>query len=77
MKAKKLKELLVFATVHRVPEVLPPAKREVLSGALMKLNTEELEIVEEFVGTLADSLKPTAIKRKGVEEEGLQEEKSA
>ena len=54
MKPRKLKELLVFASVNREPNALPPNKKEILTNALMKLNTDELEVVEEFVTSLIE-----------------------
>ncbi|MEC2266524.1 hypothetical protein ACR6EC_12130 [Bacillus subtilis] len=66
MKPKKLKELLVFSIVHRSPE-LSVARKEKLEKGLMKLNTDELEVVEEIVSELTDQNKTS--KQKHVEDE--------
>lgn len=71
MKPKKLKELLVFAIVHKAPE-LTVSKMDQLSGGLMKLNTEELEILDDIVTELNDQNK-TAVRRKAIED-GAKEE---
>ena len=68
MKPRKLKELLVFAIVHKAPELLPGGKKEKLEDALMKLNTDELEILEEFVGGILEQFKPSRRKKEVVEE---------
>lgn len=68
MKPRKLKELLVFAIVHKAPELLPGGKKEQLEDALMKLNTDELEILEEFVGGILEQVKPSRRKKEVVEE---------
>lgn len=68
MKPRKLKELLVFAIVHRAPELLPGGKKEKLEDALMKLNADELEILEEFVGGLLEQAKPPSRRKKEVVE---------
>lgn len=64
MKPRKLKELLVFAIVHKAPELLPDNKKDQLEEALMKLNTDELEILEDFMGGAIDLAKPNTKKRK-------------
>lgn len=71
MKPKKLKELLVFAIVHKAP-ALTVSKMDQLSGGLMKLNTEELEILDDIVTELNDQNK-TAVRRKAIED-GAKEE---
>lgn len=68
MKPRKLKELLVFAIVHKAPELLPNGKKEQLEDALMKLNTDELEILEEFVGGILEQSKPSRRKKEVVED---------
>jgi hypothetical protein len=67
MKPRKLKELLVFAVVHKAPELLPSGKKEQLEDALMKLNTEELETLEEFIGALVEQTKPASRRKKSDE----------
>lgn len=64
MKPRKLKELLTFAIVHKAPEQLTLAKRDLLESALMKLNTDELETLEEYMGAICDSAKTTARRRR-------------
>ncbi|MCP8973201.1 hypothetical protein NMK43_08845 [Bacillus licheniformis] len=58
MKPKKLKELLTFSIVHRAHN-LSEVKKEQLETGLMKLNTEELEILDDIVTDLTELSKPT------------------
>lgn len=64
MKPRKLKELLTFAIVHKATEHLTPARKELLEGALMKLNTDELETMEEYIGSICESAKPATRRKK-------------
>jgi len=74
MKPRKLKELLVFAVVHKAPELLPVGKKEQLEDALMKLNADELEVLEDFISKLVEQSKPVARRRRGAVAETEDEE---
>ena len=69
MKPRKLKELLTFAIVHKAPEHLNAGKKEMLEGALMKLTTDELEVMEDYMGAIVESAKPVNRRTKKDEEE--------
>lgn len=72
MKPRRLKELLTFAIVHKAPE-LSASKKEQLEVGLMKLNTDELEILDDVISSLNEQNKPST-KRKAVEENDKVEE---